>query len=56
MTRQSEEGEVDKYGQQGSLDITRAGCKGIAGLSPEVLAPRGVLSDGAGGTLRGPPA
>jgi hypothetical protein len=36
--------------------ITRAGFKGIAGLSPESLAPRGVISDGAGGTLRGPPA
>jgi hypothetical protein len=36
--------------------FTGAGFKGIAGLSPESLAPHGVLSDGAGGTLRGPPA
>jgi hypothetical protein len=27
---------------KGSLDIARAGCKGIAGLSPDSLAPRGV--------------
>jgi hypothetical protein len=30
---------------QGSHDITRAGCKGIAGSSPEVLGPYGALSD-----------
>jgi hypothetical protein len=30
---------------QGSHDITRAGCKGIAGLPPERWTPRGVLSD-----------
>jgi hypothetical protein len=43
-------------GHQGSYDITGAGFKGIAGLSPESLARCGVLSDGAGGILRGPPA
>jgi hypothetical protein len=41
---------------QGFVDIYEAGLKGIAGLSPESLTPHGVLSDGAGGTPRGPPA
>jgi hypothetical protein len=43
-------------GHQGFVDIYEAGFKGIAGLPPENHTPRGVLSDRAGGTLRGPPA
>jgi hypothetical protein len=34
----------------------REGFKGIARLPLESLAPRGVVSDGADGTLQGPPA
>jgi hypothetical protein len=32
------------------------GNKGIAGLPPESYCPSRGVSDGAGGTLRGPPA
>jgi hypothetical protein len=41
---------------QGNQDTRLQGSTGIAGLSPALMAPHGVLSDVAGGTLRGPPA
>jgi hypothetical protein len=41
---------------QGFQDTRKQGSKGIAELPPACSAPHGVLSDVAGGTLRGPPA
>jgi hypothetical protein len=43
-------------GRQGNKTNVAGNQTGLQGCHQHALAPRGVLSDVAGGTLRGPPA